>query len=158
MASRTLAQSSDFSISYPPGFVASVVKPPIVSTNWRWDLSDPGLIVFKFDARRLYCGRSRGRQNVESQNRRRRIHRHLRFDAGISHYHDITAYRAVHGGQCYTIVFAASGRCRSSKFIRGSRLDLRKVEEALNSCQDVERWPAFGIHRTDRDFGEKVLV
>jgi hypothetical protein len=33
MASRTLAQSSDFSISYPPGFVASVVKPDLLPGN-----------------------------------------------------------------------------------------------------------------------------
>jgi hypothetical protein len=120
----------DFSISYPIDFDESEMMPPLASTEWRWNESEPGNILLKieipraiesqtnFDGATLTVGRSTDPKAIAdclkgdtSSKISKATLNGVAFvvssgsDSGMSHYHDITSYRALHGGKCYAIEY-----------------------------------------------------
>lgn len=126
------AAAGDYTISFPRGFVESEMNPPEASTDWRWDQSEPGVILQKigipasfephtnFNGATLTIGRSADPKAIADctandpaadKIARAKING-VDFavvsgsDAGMSHNHDITSYRTLHGGRCYAIEYS----------------------------------------------------
>jgi hypothetical protein len=121
-----------YSTSYPMDFDVQEPPSPQTAPGWRWNSDDPGTVLFEltipravesqtnFTGATLTIGSSADLKSVadcvapnpsadKSWNTKIGGVEFAVFSAsdnGMSHYHDITSYRAVHGGKCYAIEYA----------------------------------------------------
>jgi hypothetical protein len=123
--------SGGYAISNPIDFEVQQPPSPQPATGWRWDSTDPGQVLFEltipravepqtnFDGATLTIGSSANAKSVADcvatdpaaeKSWKQKIGG-VEFaafsasDNGMSRYHDITSYRALHGGKCYAIEY-----------------------------------------------------
>lgn len=123
--------SGGYAISNPIDFDVQQPPSPQPATGWRWDSTDPGQVLFEltipravepqtnFDGATLTIGSSANAKSVadcvtadaSAEKSWKQKIGGVEFaafsasDNGMSHYHDITSYRALHGGKCYAIEY-----------------------------------------------------
>lgn len=146
-------QVGGYSISYPIDFDVQQAPLPPSAQGWRWNSTDPGEVLFElaipravesqtnFDGATLTVGASADPKSVADctaavegadKSWKEKIGgvEFAAFNAsdnGMSHYHDITGFHAVHGGKCYALEYTIAS---TSLGVYPANLGLKAFDEA----------------------------